>query len=108
MTASVKRNEDQQTQSPSPSQVLKDKIHTPSEKWKLNWLGVEDDDYEKKTRYFFKACQTCGQRVAKVVVNPAQANYSADFIKGSENIQKYMAFRHQTPSNTPSPTVNDN
>ena len=34
------------------------------EKLKLDWLGVEDDDDEKKTRYFFKACQTCGQRVA--------------------------------------------
>src|SRR4029434_4683947 len=77
------------------------------ENWKLDWLGVEDDD-EKKTRILLKACRTCGQRVAKVVVNPAQENYSADFIKGSKNIQKCMAFRHQAPSNTPSPTVNDN
>src|SRR4029434_5495451 len=84
------------------------KITFSFKKSKLDWLGVEDDDDEKKTRIFFKACRTCGQRVAKVVVNPAQANSSADFIKGSENIQKYMAFRQQAPSNTPLPTVNDN
>ena len=35
VTASVRRNEDQQTQSPSLSQVLKDKIHTPSDRQKL-------------------------------------------------------------------------
>ena len=35
------------------------------------------------------------QRVAEVAVNPAQINYSADFIMGSENIKKYVAFRHQ-------------
>src|SRR4029434_692865 len=84
------------------------KITFSFEKWKLDWLWVEGEYREKKTHIFLKACRTCGQRVAKVVVNPAQANYSADFIKGSENIQKYMAFRHQAPSNTPSPTVNDN
>src|SRR4029434_5075334 len=110
VTARVRRNEDEQTQSLSPSQVLKDKIHTPSDRRKLEarLAWVEDDYGEKKTHIFLKACRTCGQRVAKVVVNPAQANYSADFSKRSENIQKYMAFRHQTPSNTPSPTVNDN
>ena len=35
VTARVRRNEDEQTQSLSPSQVLKDKIHTPSDRRKL-------------------------------------------------------------------------
>ena len=96
MTASVRRNEDQQIQSPSPSKVIKMNLTHPVtiEKWKLDWLGVEGDE-EKNSRFLCKACRICGQRVAEVVVNPAQINYSADFIMGSENIKKYLAFRHQ-------------
>src|SRR4029434_3605873 len=81
------------------------KIKCSFEKWKLDWLGVEDDDDEKKTRIFFKACRICGQRVAKWL---SIQHRHTDFIKGNENIKKYMAFCHQAPSNTPSPTVNDN
>lgn len=95
----VRRNEDiQKTQSPSsPSSSPKTKVTHPAtiEKWKLDWLGVETGR-DKKTRIFCKACRTCvgaaGQRAVKVV-NPALA--SADFIKGSENVKKYVAFRHQ-------------
>ena len=55
MTARVRRNEDEQTQSLSPSQVLKVKFTHPAtvENWKLDWLGVEDDDDEKKSHIFF-------------------------------------------------------
>ena len=94
--ASVRTPEVNQTQSPLPSLVLRTKLTHPAtiEKWKLDWLGVEVND-EKKTHIFCKACRSCAQRVAAKVVNPAQANSSADFIKGSENIKKYVAFRHQ-------------
>ena len=48
--ASVRTPEVNQTQSPSPSQVPKAKLTHPAtiEKWKLDWLGVEEHD-EKKT-----------------------------------------------------------
>ena len=81
------------------------KIQFSFEKLKLDWLGVEDDDDEKKTHIFFKARRICGQRVAKSL---SIQHRHTDFIKGSENIKKYMAVCHQAPSNTPSPTVNDN
>ena len=95
--ASVRRiDEDQPTQSPSPSQVPKNKCtHLATiEKWKLDWLGLEKHADDKKNRMFCKACRNCGQQAAKVV-NAAQVNSSADFIKGTENVKKYVAFRHQ-------------
>ena len=93
--ASVRTPEVNQTQSPLPSLVPKTKLTHPAtiEKWKLDWLGVEVND--RKTYIFCKACRSCAQRVAAKVINPAQANSSADYIKVSKNIKKYVSFRHQ-------------
>src|SRR4029434_8463817 len=74
------------------------------EKLKLDWLGGEDDNHEKKTHIFVKARRICGQQVAKSL---SIQHRHTDSIKGSENIKKYMAVYPQAPSHTPSPPVND-
>ena len=75
-----------------PSRPLEKKTPNPStvDKWKIDWLAVGEN--HGNTLMYCKACRGCGAQQAKRAINPAT---SADFINVTENIKKYVAFRHK-------------
>ena len=73
MTASVRRNEDQQTQSPSPSQVPKDKIFIRKMEARLAWGGGWRR--REKDAHFFQGTSDLWTTSCQIVVNPAQAHW---------------------------------
>jgi len=88
----ARRSEDNLTA--STSQVQKKKIHTPSHHPKREYRLAWKTRRKKKTPFFARHVELVVNELAKAVVSPAQGISSAEFIKGSDNIKKYVAFRH--------------